>query len=161
MQEKGAKLIIENFNKYGDGDKRKLAYILSTAMVENRLGVYPRELGDYDYFLKYDSRLGNNQPGDGYKYRGAGFVQLTGKSNYRKMSKYVNIDLVANPEKAADFNNAAKIIVIGMTKGLFTGKKLSDYFSNSKTDWVGARRIVNADSGAKAAGYAREFYKYL
>ena len=65
-QEKGAKLIIENFEKYGDGDKRKLAYILATAMVENRLGVYPRELGDYDYFLKYDGRLGNNQPGDGY-----------------------------------------------------------------------------------------------
>ncbi len=160
-QKRGVNAILSAWQKWGDGDKRKLAYILATAMVENRLGIYPRELGDYNYFLKYDGRLGNNQPGDGYKYRGAGFVQLTGKSNYRKMSPYVNIDLVANPEKAADFNNAAKIIVVGMMKGLFTGKKLSDYLNSSKTDWAGARRIVNADSGAKAAGYAKEFYKYL
>lgn len=160
-QQKGVSAILDAWNKWGDGDKRKLAYVLATAQVENRLGIYPRELGDYNYFLKYDGRLGNNQPGDGYKYRGAGFVQLTGKNNYRKMSDVVNIDLVNNPNLAANFPTAAKIIVVGMMKGSFTGRKLSDYFNSSKTDWTGARRIVNGDSGDKAAGYAKEFYKYL
>lgn len=161
IQRKGVNAILQAWQKWGDGDKRKLAYILATAQVENRLGIYPRELGNYDYFLKYDGRLGNNQPGDGYKYRGAGFVQLTGKNNYRKMSDIVNIDLVNNPDLAANFPTAAKIIVVGMMKGSFTGKKLSDYFNLSGTNWTGARRIVNADSGDKAAGYAKEFYKYL
>lgn len=160
-QKRGVNSILQAWQKWGDGDKRKLAYILATAQVENRLGIYPRELGNYDYFLKYDGRLGNNQPGDGYKYRGAGFVQLTGKNNYRKMSDIVNIDLVNNPDLAANFPTAAKIIVVGMMKGSFTGKKLSDYFNLSGTNWTGARRIVNADSGDKAAGYAKEFYKYL
>ena len=160
-QKRGVNAILSAWQKWGDGDKRKLAYILATAQVENRLGIYPRELGNYDYFLKYDGRLGNNQPGDGYKYRGAGFVQLTGKNNYRKMSDIVNIDLVNNPDLAANFPTAAKIIVVGMMKGSFTGKKLSDYFNPSGANWTGARRIVNADSGDKAAGYAKEFYKYL
>lgn len=160
-QQKGVSAILDAWNKWGDGDKRKLAYVLATAQVENRLGIYPRELGNYDYFLKYDGRLGNNQPGDGYKYRGSGFVQLTGKNNYRKMSDVVNIDLVNNPNLAANFPTAAKIIVVGMMKGSFTGRKLSDYFNSSKTDWTGARQIVNGDSGDKAAGYAKEFYKYL
>lgn len=57
----------------------------------------------------YGGRLGNTAAGDGYKYRGRGFVQLTGKANYAEASKALGIDLVNNPELAADPANAAKI----------------------------------------------------
>jgi hypothetical protein len=45
--------------------------------------------------------LGNDQPGDGFKYRGRGWLQITGKANYRAASSVAGVDLVANPEAAA------------------------------------------------------------
>lgn len=58
--------------------------------------------------LIYGGRMGN--AGDeGYKYRGRGLVQLTGKDNYTAMSKKLGIDLVSNPDLANDPQIAAKI----------------------------------------------------
>jgi len=55
--------------------------------------------------------LGNKDPGDGYKFRGRGFVQLTGRSNYEDISKKLFGDdrLVKNPDLANDPQIAAKI----------------------------------------------------
>lgn len=70
-----------------------------------------QELGGRNYFKKYDGRkdLGNTQPGDGEKFKGRGFLQLTGRSNYRDMGKKLGIDLENNPERATDPEIAAKI----------------------------------------------------
>lgn len=57
----------------------------------------------------YGGRLGNVAPNDGFLYRGRGFIQLTGKANYVKVSNALNIDLVRNPDLAADPNVAARI----------------------------------------------------
>jgi putative chitinase len=56
----------------------------------------------------YANRMGNGNEasGDGWKYRGRGFIQLTGKSNYSELSKAVGIDFVANPDLLLDEPNA-------------------------------------------------------
>lgn len=59
----------------------------------------------------YGNRMGNTEPGDGAKYKGRGFVQLTGKDNYTAASKALGIDLVKNPELASDPDTANKIAV--------------------------------------------------
>lgn len=57
----------------------------------------------------YGKRMGNTDAGDGYKYRGRGMIQLTGKDNYAKYGKMLGIDLVGNPDLANDPEIAARL----------------------------------------------------
>jgi hypothetical protein len=95
-------------------------------------------------------------------YYGRGFVQLTWYENYEKFGNLLSIPLLENPELALNVDISAKILVLGMRKGLFTGKKLDDYFNSEVTDWINARRIVNKlDKAEKIAEYAKQFYTCL
>jgi putative chitinase len=49
----------------------------------------------------YGGRMGNTQPGDGWKYRGRGLIQLTGRSNYKAAGFEHNPELLEQPEGAA------------------------------------------------------------
>lgn len=53
--------------------------------------------------------LGNTEPGDGAKYHGRGYVQLTGRDNYERVGREMGLDLANHPELAADRETAAKI----------------------------------------------------
>jgi len=157
------------WDKWGDGDNRKLAYLLGTAKHETAHTMQPiHERGGKAYFNKYEpgtkigKALGNTLPGDGYKFRGRGDVQLTGRANYVKAGKAIGVDLVANPDAALEQGNAARILVVGCMQGWFTGKKLGDYFTDATADWTGARRVVNGTDRAQEIGQiAMSFYAAL
>jgi putative chitinase len=70
-----------------------------------------RELGDDAYFRRYEGRtdLGNTQPGDGPRYRGRGFIQITGRANYTKAGQALGLDLVNHPQLAETPEVGARI----------------------------------------------------
>lgn len=59
----------------------------------------------------YANRMGNGPPesGDGYRYRGRGYIQITGKDGYRQTGLRAGIDLVAHPEKAIETAHALRV----------------------------------------------------
>ncbi|WP_018652934.1 glycoside hydrolase family 19 protein [Actinobacillus capsulatus] len=147
----------------------KIAYMLATAKHETGHTFEPiTERGNRAYFNKYDPILAdtpkrrkvaiemeNTEKGDGYKYRGRGYVQLTWRKNYRKSGEYLHKDLVNNPELALDQKNATKIMIYGMETGMFTEIKMAHYISGKKKDYFNARRIINGTDKAKTiAEYA-------
>ena len=60
--------------------------------------------------ISYEGRknLGNTQVGDGFKYRGRGLIQTTGRYNYEATAKALGIDCVNNPDLLAEPENAAR-----------------------------------------------------
>ena len=145
---------------------RHRAYILATVHHETGPASSPlhwtprREIwGPTKAQLGYEGSkdLGNTVPGDGKRFMGRGYVQLTGRRNYEKASRLLGCNLLANPDLAMDPDTAAKILVSGMRDGWFTGKKLADCDS-----YVNMRRIVNGqDKAALIAGYAEAYEKAL
>ena len=78
------------------------------------------ERGGNDYFMKkYDKKynpvnanlLGNTKIGDGARYHGRGYIQLTGRWNYRTVGRVLGLDLEGHPELADHTDVAAKIAV--------------------------------------------------
>jgi len=122
------------------------------------------ERGPVSYFDKYNAgtpigvRLGNTQPGDGFRYRGRGYVQITGRRNYQKLGAALTMgdQLVENPELALQPAVSYRIMSYGMRRGAFTGRKLETYIHDGACDYLNARRIINGlDQAPKIEGYAK------
>ena len=153
------------------------AYAFATAFHETAFTMQPvREFGGPRYFTKmYDvtgSRPklaranGNVNVGDGVRYCGRGYVQLTWRNNYRRAGQRLSIDLEGNPDLALEPEIAAKIMREGMKGGWFTGKSFGSYLPGSgpadKAAFTQARWIINGtDKAAKIAGYAVRFQDAL
>ena len=170
QQVDGTNHLLSMWGRYGDGDNRKLAYLLATAAWETAYTMRPiHERGPKSYFKKYEpgtpigKALGNTVPGDGYKFRGRGHVQLTGRRNYAKAGKAFGVDLVKEPDLALSPDISARVLITGCLEGWFTGKKLGDYIrdgvdATDLLDYKNARRVINGqDKAAQIASMARVF----
>jgi putative chitinase len=162
-QVEGLTAILDEWERRDDlTDDRWLAYMLGTTHHETDKKFQAiSEYGARSYFYKYDGRkdLGNTVAGDGYKFRGRGFVQLTGRTNYTNAARHTGVDLVNNPDLALTTESAVKIMFWGMVTGIFTGKCLGHYFRPTVEDWINARRIINRlDKANLIAGHAKKFY---
>jgi len=96
-------------------------------------------------FDLYDLRtdLGNGQRGDGERYKGRGFIQLTGKANYREHGRAIGLgdQLLDDPELANDPTIAAKLLASFLkAKERKIKEALADH------DLRRARRLVNGGS---------------
>lgn len=79
---------------------RQAAFIAQIGHESGRL-VYVREIwGPTPTQTRYEGRkdLGNTQAGDGFKFRGRGLIQVTGRDNYRKVGQALNLGLESTPE---------------------------------------------------------------
>lgn len=145
--------------------KHERAYVLATCFHETAGTMRPiTEYGNRRYFDKYEGRtsLGNSHPGDGFRFRGRGYVQITGRRNYGLAERRLGVSLLDNPDLALKPEVAVKILLRGMDEGWFTGKSLDNYFTDTKADFVNARRIVNGtDRASKIAGQAKVFLRAL
>jgi predicted chitinase len=79
-------------------------------------------------------KLGNTQVGDGYKYRGRGFNQNTGRGNYAMITKRIGIDLVSNPDRMNEPFVAAEALASFFANGLPSGLKKYNVTDQSKID---------------------------
>lgn len=158
------------------------AYIMGTIHHETgtKTGRYApiHEIGSKEYFERRygaDTRvgkvLGNTEPGDGARFHGRGYVQTTGRRNYTLLTTKWNelhpdeqkISFVDNPELLLVPRYSWFATTYGMTTGLYTGKKLSDYGDPTGiSQFKPMRRIINGlDKADLIAGYAVKWYEVL
>jgi predicted chitinase len=161
----------------GQGEAQPLSYVLATAFHETAATMQPvRETlaaSDRSAIARLDEafaagRLGSvktpywRPDAEGKSWLGRGLVQLTHRRNYEAMSAVTGIDLVADPGRAMEMPASVAILIEGMRRGSFTGRKLGDYFGQGRTDWVGARKIINGNDRADlVARHARVFAEAL
>jgi hypothetical protein len=89
---------------------------------------------------------------------GRGYVQLTHKANYERAGKKLGVDLVKHPSLAMEPKIAAEVLVLGSKEGWFTGRRLLDFMTLTRSDYVGARKIINGtDKADLIAGYAKQY----
>jgi predicted chitinase len=93
--------------KYGMTSKERIAAFLAQVNTETNFLLWTTELASGN---EYEGRtdLGNTQPGDGRKYKGRGFVQITGRSNYKSAGKFLQKDFLTDPTIVAADNDAEK-----------------------------------------------------
>jgi putative chitinase len=94
----GFKTVSENLNYSADGLKKIFGKYFPDTLNES-YAKKPEKIAN----RVYGNRMGNGDEssGDGYKFRGRGYIQLTGKSNYAAFSKDTGLDVVANPDLVA------------------------------------------------------------
>jgi predicted chitinase len=180
MKETGGKSISENMN-YGGTDNSRIRKIFGSRAAkysDAELDVIkkdPTKMGEmmYGSGTELGQKMGNTEPGDGFKYRGRGFIQLTGKNNYAAASKAIygddrlvkNPDLVNNPAVAAEVSAwYMKKGQTGMAKklGIDTGNMSQEQANLLATSQIAGSDIrrkgaIGQEIQAKVDRYAQQF----
>lgn len=143
--------------------RNQLAYILATGFWESGNTMMPvREA----YWVK-NAEAWRKKNLRYWPWYGRGLVQLTWEVNYIRAAKETGVPMDKNPDLALTPEGSVPVLVVGMIEGWFTGKKLAHYITLQKSDFKGARRIINGvdkddeiaaiavqyDNALKAIGY--------
>jgi putative chitinase len=97
----------------------ELAQLVAQCAVETSYFTTMKEKGGGLDFKKYDPKvnprkakiLGNTKPGDGARYHGRGYIQLTGRDNYKRAGLSLGLPLEQNPEMVEQPEIAAQVAV--------------------------------------------------
>jgi predicted chitinase len=105
--------VLSALREQGILDRLTLIATIATIGVETG-GFRPiNEFGSRQYFIdNYEERadLGNDQLGDGPLYHGRGFIQVTGRANYREFGNKLGVNLESDPELALDPTVSARVL---------------------------------------------------
>lgn len=95
----GFRLRLENLNYSAEALVKIFPKYFPTIIAATPFAKNPQKIAN----KVYANRMGNGTEtsGDGYRYRGRGFIQLTGKTNYDAFGKSIKVDLVTSPDKVA------------------------------------------------------------
>lgn len=130
--------ILNAMKKYDIYDNSVLIGLLATIRIETG-GFKPvHEWGGESYWKRYEERadLGNVRPGDGVKYHGRGYIQLTGRANYSTYGQKLGVDLEGNPDLAMDPEVSAQVLACYFKeRGVATAAQAGD--------WRKVRKLVN------------------
>jgi len=106
-------LLVKEARSAGFKGKELAAFMAQTSHESDSFKALREYWGPTAAQRGYEGRsdLGNNQPGDGKRFMGRGYIQITGRANYRDFGKIIGEDLITNPEKAEDPSVAAKVAI--------------------------------------------------
>src|SRR5262245_25834550 len=119
--------------------KSQIAYVLATAEHESDSF---KTLEEYSSGGQYEGsqNLGSTAPGDGLRFQCRGYVQLTGRLNYTRYADISGIKLTALPLILMNWPALSVFVIVdGMMRGIYTGRRLSDYVNDAKQDFFNAR----------------------
>ena len=116
----------------------------------------PEEFFNFVYDPANNGRqLGNNRPGDGGRFKGRGFIQLTGRANYEKFAQITGIPIHENPELMDDPQTSAEIAV------LYIMHKVGHAHPTSHPGFFQAVLRAVGNNTAAMAARKREFYEHF
>jgi predicted chitinase len=140
----------------------QIAYVLATAEHESDSF---KTLEEYSSGTQYEGRadLGNTTAGDGVRFKGRGYVQLTGRLNYTRYTEIAGLQLARLPIMVMNWPALSVFIIVdGMVRGIYTGRRLSEFVDDTRQDFVNARRVINGlDRADKIAGQASDWLRQL
>ena len=158
-KETGGTKMEENLTAYKGTSNKRIREIFKSRAVGysdqqlNDIKKDPYKFGEFVYGknTKIGQGMGNTESGDGYKYRGRGFIQLTGKNNYRAYSDVAGVDLVKNPDAMLDPVISAKVSVEFIKRG---GKNLE--FKNQQDADRAITQVIGGLGLNLNKGYGKE-----
>ena len=152
----GFKAVSENLNYSADGLKKIFGKYFTGTLNES-YARQPEKIAN----RVYSSRMGNGdeKSGDGWKYKGRGYIQLTGKSNYAAFDKTVSEDIIANPDLVATKYPLASAAFFFNNNNLWS---ICDKGADDATVTAVTKRVTGGNIGlSDRLKHFREYYNLL
>lgn len=166
-QVEGFEAIFNAYESFNVADRKKLSYILATVWHETGKTMQPIEEYGKGKKRKYGKCIwfsGKRYSDIPHVFYGRGHTQNTWRDNYLKLSNsnQKGWDFVANPNLLLQIEPSIWATFYAMINGLYTGRKLSDFFNTKINDPKGARKIINGnDKAILIANYHLKFLKSI